>query len=258
MKRKILCSVAIVLLVAIASVPGLGADSPTLRNDMPQYLKSFQMTVNRQVRAYPDSYFLSGPEDELVIALTFDDGPDGKNTALLLDLLAEEEVSATFFVLGEQALQYPDLLRRIASEGHELGNHSFSHPDMRKLTNEHILQEELESTSQLITDLTGLAPMLMRPPYGALRDETIEFLAEGGWTIINWSIDSFDWDTEQNSASEITQKVLKYRHPGAIVLMHTGDGLDGTITALPAIIASLREEGYRFVTISQLLAPLGL
>jgi peptidoglycan/xylan/chitin deacetylase (PgdA/CDA1 family) len=220
---------------------------------MPAYLKSFQMTVNRQVRAYPESYFLAGPEDELAIALTFDDGPDGENTALLLDLLAEAEVSATFFVIGEKIKEYPDLLRRIASEGHELGNHSFSHPDMRKLTNEAVLHQELEPTAQLILDITGVSPMIMRPPFGALRDETIEFLAGEGWAMINWSIDSFDWDTEQNSATEITEKVLTYSHPGAIVLMHTGENLDGTLAALPSIIASLQEEGYHFVTISQLL-----
>ena len=192
-----------------------------------------------------------------MIALTFDDGPDGENTALLLDLLAETEVKATFFVVGEKIQEYPELLKRIASEGHELGNHSFSHPDMRKLTNDAILERELLPTAELITDLTGLAPMIMRPPYGALRDESIEYLTEAGWSIINWSIDSFDWDTTQNSASEITEKVLQYSHPGAIVLMHTGEGREGTLEALPEIIASLREDGYQFVTVSEILEILG-
>jgi peptidoglycan/xylan/chitin deacetylase (PgdA/CDA1 family) len=209
--------------------------------------------VNRQVSIYPDVYYLSGPEDIRAIALTFDDGPAGDATSQLLDLLAEERVRATFFVVGEKAQEQPDLIQRIVDEDHELGNHSWSHPDMRKYTNQHILDNELKNTSQVISDTVGLAPSIMRPPYGALRDETIEFLAEERWFIINWSIDSFDWDTTQNSPEEITEKVLEYSHPGAIVLMHTGEGLDGTIAALPEIIRVLREGGYEFVTVSELL-----
>jgi peptidoglycan/xylan/chitin deacetylase (PgdA/CDA1 family) len=155
--------------------------------------------------------------------------------------------------VGEKAQEQPDLIQRIVDEDHELGNHSWSHPDMRKYTNQHILDNELKNTSQVISDTVGLAPSIMRPPYGALRDETIEFLAEERWFIINWSIDSFDWDTTQNSPEEITEKVLEYSHPGAIVLMHTGEGLDGTIAALPEIIRVLREGGYEFVTVSELL-----
>lgn len=251
-KKLLLCIAAFTLPFAIPLI-GMAANTQRLRNDMPDYLKGFQATVKRQVIAYPDSYFLSGSEDVRMIALTFDDGPVGDNTSLLLDILAEEQVSATFFVIGSKAKQYPDLIKRIVAEGHELGNHSWSHPDLRKYTNMKVLQNELEPTTQIIQDIVGFTPLIMRPPYGALRDDTIEFLAEEGWLIINWSIDSFDWDTTQNSAVEITEKVLKYSHPGAIVLMHSGENLHGTVSALPEIIRSLREDGYHFVTVSELL-----
>lgn len=253
MFRRHLGLVLVLILVTTLTLTGLATSSPTLRNDMPDYLKGFQRTVNRQVSIYPDVYYLSGPEDVRAIALTFDDGPAGDATSQLLDLLAEERVRATFFVVGEKAQEQPDLIQRIVDEDHELGNHSWSHSDMRKYTNQHILDNELKNTSQVISDTVGLAPSIMRPPYGALRDETIEFLAEERWFIINWSIDSFDWDTTQNSPEEITEKVLEYSHPGAIVLMHTGEGLDGTIAALPEIIRVLREGGYEFVTVSELL-----
>ena len=212
------------------------------------------MTVNRQAAAYPAWFFLAASEEERLMALTFDDGPVGDHTAQLLDILGAEQVRATFFVLGNQVQDYPELVQRIVDEDHELGNHSWSHADLRSLSNEEILKEELIPTNERIWEAVGLTPPIMRPPYGALRDDSIEFLGEAGWLMINWAIDSFDWDSSQNSAEEIAGKVLTCSHPGVIVLMHSGEHLNGTVSALPQIIRALRAGRYEFVTISELLS----
>lgn len=212
--------------------------------------------MNTQRSRFPDVFFLSGATNERVIALTFDDGPD-INTPQMLDILADEGVRATFYVVGNNVKERPDTVLRMVSEGHELGNHSWSHPDFRELTDMDILNNELRRTSQILANLTGIYPKHMRPPYGAVRDSTIEFLGGAGWRVINWSVDSFDWDIKQNSAAEITAKVLEHSHPGAIVLMHTLAAIHGTVTALPGIIQSLRADGYEFLTVSELLGFTG-
>src|SRR5690554_1086485 len=132
------------------------------------------MTVNRQAAAYPAWFFLAASEEERLMALTFDDGPVGDHTAQLLDIIGAEQVRATFFVLGNQVQDYPELVQRIVDEDHELGNHSWSHADLRSLSNEEILKEELIPTNERIWEAVGLTPPIMRPPYGALRDDSIE------------------------------------------------------------------------------------
>lgn len=208
--------------------------------------------MNSQRSLFPDVLFLSAVTDERVIALTFDDCPD-INTPRLLDILADKGVRATFYVLGSNVKDHPDTVQRMVAEGHEVGNHSWSHPDFRELPDLVILNKELHRTSQIVADLTGIYPKHMRPPYGAVRDSTIGFLGEAGWKIVNWSVDSFDWDIKQNSAAEITSKVLGHSHPGAIILMHSGVTLHGTVAALPYIIQSLVDDGYKFLTVSELL-----
>lgn len=221
-----------------------------LRNDMPPNLVSFQNTVNRQAEKYPEFFHLQGPEQDFV-ALTFDDGPHGQNTSVILDILKTEGISATFFLTGEQVQKYPEVAQRIAKEGHQIGNHSWSHLDLRKMTDEGITAIQLEPTSSLLEELTGVYPKFMRPPYGALRDGSIQVLADQGWQIINWSIDSFDWDPKENSVTAILDKIHRYHHPGAIILMHCNGA--NTVEALPQVIKLLKDLGYDFQTVEELL-----
>lgn len=184
------------------------------------------------------------------IALTFDDGPDRINTPKLLDILRDEQVPATFFVLGEKVERYPEMTRRIFEEGHLIANHSRTHVDLSELTNEDILALELEPTSQAVERLTGFYPTIMRPPYGSLRQDSVMFLRENGWQIVRWSLDTFDWDSTRNSPEEIIERIQKGHHHKAVVLMHCNGPT--TIQALPEIIAILRSLGYEFVTVNQL------
>lgn len=208
--------------------------------------------MHRQAVLFPDVVFRFAATDEKTIALTFDDGPD-PITPQLLDILADETVPATFYVLGSNVNQFPDIARRIVADGHEIANHSWSHADFIGLTDEEILKNELLPTSQITFDVTGVYPKTMRPPYGNLRDETIPFLDKEGWKIIGWSVDTADWDRTRNSPEEIISRALNDRHPGAIVLMHSGYVMQNTVLALPEIIRGLKAEGYRFARVSELL-----
>ncbi len=237
------------LIILVLIITPLQVGNARLRNEMPPNLISFQNTVQRQADKYPDFFHLEAPT-EAFIALTFDDGPHAHNTPLILDILKAEGIKATFFVVGEQVRQYPKVAQRIVAEGHQIANHSWSHPDLRKVTDQAILEKQLEPTSSLVEELTGVFPKFIRPPYGALRDGTIEFLGTQGWQIINWSIDSFDWDPQENSVIAIVEKVKRYHHPGAIILMHCNGA--NTVQTLPEVIDSLRDLGYQFKTVEEL------
>lgn len=219
-----------------------------LKND--QFVHTMEEPIMREKTPRPQS--APPTEGELPankVALTFDDGPDAKNTAKILDILAEEKVSATFFVVGERVPRFPSVIERIFNEGHLLANHSQTHTDLAELTNEEIIELELDPTSRAVENITGFYPTVMRPPYGSLRVDSIHFLLESGWKIVRWSLDTFDWDKSRNSPEEIVQRVLELHHPNAVILMHCNG--QETVAALPDLIDGLRELGYDFVTVTQ-------
>lgn len=197
---------------------------------------------------------LSAPKPEpkplLKIALTFDDGPDAHYTSRILDILKTENVVGTFFVLGEHVGRYPRLVKRIFDEGHLIANHSHTHGDLTLLTNEEIIALELHPASRLVETVTGYYPMIMRPPYGSLRQDSVQFLREEGWKIVRWSLDTFDWDSTRNAPEQIIQRIQAQHHNGAIVLMHCNG--PATTRVLPDLIRILRDLGYDFVTVTQL------
>lgn len=184
------------------------------------------------------------------VALTFDDGPDPKYTPQLLEILQKEQVVATFFVVGERVGHYPDVVRRINREGHLIANHSFTHTDFEHLTNEEIVKLELDPASKAVEKLTGYYPLIMRPPYGSLRTDSVNFLRGEGWHIVRWSLDTFDWDRTRNKPERIINRILELHHPNAIVLMHCNN--KATVEVLPQVIKTLRDLGYDFVTVTDL------
>lgn len=189
-------------------------------------------------------------EEAKCIALTFDAGP-GKYSATLLDLLAEEEVPVTFFLMGKKHIDtYPELVRRMADEGHELANHTWNHPRLTEISREEI-REELVSVQEAIEDLTGYTPTLMRPPQGRTDDTVSEVSRELGLAQILWSVTAKDYKT--NDSELIKERVLDGADRDGIILLH--DIYKGTVPAVPGIIEELKAEGYTFVTVSQLLAP---
>lgn len=185
------------------------------------------------------------------VALTFDDGPDHTNTPKILDILKEEKVVATFFVLGQKVEWYPEITQRIFEEGHLIANHSRTHVELSTLTNENIINNELAPTSAAIEKITGYYPKIMRPPYGSLRSDSVQFLRQAGWHIVRWSLDTFDWDRNLNKPEKIVQRIEANHHPNAIILMHCNG--PETVEALPSVIETLRALGYDFVNISELL-----
>ena len=183
------------------------------------------------------------------IAITFDDGPHATLTPKLLDLLKERNIKATFFVIGKNAAEYPDILRRIAAEGHEIANHSWSHPDLAKLPQDTV-RGEISRTQDAITNTIARPVTLLRPPYGALQTTQKQWVHDTyGYRIILWDVDPLDW--RRPGASVVSERILKGAKPGSIILAH--DIHPGTIEAMPATLDQLIARGFQFVTVSELI-----
>lgn len=191
------------------------------------------------------------------IAMTFDDGPDAKLTPRLLDILKERNIHATFFVLGNMVKSHPEILQRESAEGHEIGNHSWSHLPLTKVVQrEGGLHHELADTSDLIKQTIGKPVTLMRPPYGATNPRLSKAIErEYGMKVILWSVDPDDW--KDPGPSVVSSRIINGwkqsggTKPGAIILAH--DIHKGTIEAMPATLDALLAKGYKFVTISELI-----
>lgn len=184
------------------------------------------------------------------IALTFDAGPS-ENSPRLLDILKEKQVPATFFLLGKRHIEkYPELVRRMAAEGHEVASHTWDHKILTGLPAREI-REELRKPDDAIERLTGRRPTLMRPPQGRTDDTVHRICREEGLAEVLWSVTAKDYTTDDSRL--IQKRVLEQASRDGIILLH--DIYPGTVPAVPGIIDALKERGYAFVTVPQLLAP---
>lgn len=184
-------------------------------------------------------------EEEKKIALTFDDGPRSKTTPVLLDGLKERDVKVTFFVIGEYAAQYPEIVKREAKEGHIVGNHTWSHVEITRISEEQA-RKEIMDTSELIEKITGKPTAFMRPPFGAWQKE-LEL--ELNVMPVLWNVDPLDWTTENED--EIVNKVVTDVKENDIILLH--DCYISSVNAALRIVDLLQKEGYTFVTVEELL-----
>ncbi len=190
-----------------------------------------------------------GPADQKVVALTFDDGPHPTFTPRLLDILDEKNVRATFYMVGHRVARHPGLVKRIRRDGHEIGNHSWSHANLATRSDTALL-DELDRTAKAIQQAGGKRPKTMRPPFGSMSPRQSRLvMAERKMPTVMWSIDSLDY-TGSSSAS-ITNRILRRAHNGAIILNH--DIHARTIRAMPATIDGLKGRGFKFVTVSKLI-----
>lgn len=182
----------------------------------------------------PGAVYRCGPG---AIALTFDDGPHPERTPRVLDLLAQAKVHATFFLIGERAVAHPELVRRIAAEGHEVGNHSWSHARRLPFCSGRRIEAELSRCQDALAELTGVTPRLFRPPYGA-RDVRVYRIARAlELTPVLWSVDSFDWAGV--SAQRVLARARRARG-GDVVLLHDGDPkAEGLLPALAEWLPAL-------------------
>src|SRR5213083_2418863 len=220
---------------------GLGAESisatPDAARENPAAPEESSITFN--------SVHVDGP----YIAMTFDDGPSATLTPKLLDLLAAHHIKATFFVIGENVAEHPDIVARAAREGHEIGNHSWSHPNFAKMSQESV-RSQLQRTDDAIKNATGKRPTLMRPPYGSLTEREKHWIHdEFGYRIILWDVDPYDW--KRPGPAVVRNRILKETQPGSIVLSH--DIHPGTIEAMPSTFDALEAKGFKFVTVSELI-----
>ncbi len=193
-----------------------------------------------------NSVYVDGP----YIAMTFDDGPSATLTPKLLDLLAARKIKATFFVVGQNVAECPAIVARAAREGHEIANHSWSHPNLGKMGDDAV-RRELQKTDDAIKAAIGVRPTLMRPPYGSITARQKTWIHDSlGYRVIIWDVDPLDW--KRPGPSVVTSRILKETHPGSIILAH--DIHAPTIEAMPATFEQLQDKGFKFVTVSELLA----
>ncbi|HET7580981.1 MAG TPA: polysaccharide deacetylase family protein [Bacillales bacterium] len=193
------------------------------------------------------------PTDRKVMALTFDDGPSPKSTPGILDVLKKYNANATFFVTGENVKKYPELVRREVREGNEVGNHTYTHPSFRGASREQILKQ-IEKTEQAIQEVIHQTPTLFRPPEGYYNETIINAAREKGYTVVMWSWDQDTMDWSRPGVGSIVQKVVTHASNGDIVIFHDYvPGRTQTIAALKEILPELKEEGYEFVTVSEML-----
>ncbi|GAX42913.1 polysaccharide deacetylase [Tolypothrix sp. NIES-4075] len=189
-------------------------------------------------------------QGQKVIALTFDDGPWPESTAKVLDILKKNNIKGTFFLIGRNLKNFPELAKRIVAEGHVIGNHTWTHS--YHFMNPQVAAYELDSTSDLIYQTTGVKTTLFRPPGGIMNNGVAAYARNEKYTIVMWSADSVDYS--RPSVPRLIHNVTKEAKPGGIVLMHDGGGnRSHTVQSLPQIIDYFKKQGYSFVTIPELL-----
>jgi peptidoglycan/xylan/chitin deacetylase (PgdA/CDA1 family) len=202
------------------------------------------------VTATPAVSYSAVHVDGPFVAMTFDDGPSSKLTPGLLDILAQHHIHATFFVIGKNAAEYPEILQRAVREGHEIGNHSWSHPSFGKMRDESV-RTELQKTDDAIRAAIGTRPILMRPPYGSITARQKRWIySEFGYRTILWDVDPLDW--KRPGPAVVTSRIVRETRPGSIILSH--DIHPGTIKAMSAAFDQLQAKGFKFVTVSELIA----
>ena len=186
-----------------------------------------------------------GKEEHPRIAITFDDGPNSTWTPKLLSGLKERGVKASFFVIGEKAGQNPDIIKRMFEEGHVVGNHTYTHVQLTRL-NDVQACEEITKTNDIIKEITGTYPQFIRPPFGSWNDNL-----ECGITMfpVMWTIDTLDWTTE--NTDKVVNKAVSQARDNAIILLH--DNYESSVDAALRIVDELKEKGYEFVTVEELL-----
>lgn len=203
---------------------------------------------------FPGLFFREGDPKKKQVALTFDDGPDSVYTPQMLDVLSKHQVRGTFFLIGNRAELFPDVVKRIVQEGHIVGNHTMTHPDILKLTTEQTAQNICQA-EETLASLIDYRTSLFRSPYGSLNPERIKEIEKLGYKIIAWNVDSLDW--KSLTAEQVQYNILENAKEGSIILQHSSGGdeenLSGSVEALGAVITELKNEGYSFVTIPELL-----
>ena len=216
------------------------------------FLTVIVVAVLIPVSASAEQVYGCASNDDMKIALTFDDGPHPRVTNKILDVLSKYGVKATFFMVGENVKNYPDTARRVAREGHEIGNHTYTHPHIKNMSADELMSEMVKC-DKIIKENTGVSSVkLFRPPEGVIDSAVKAISSEKGYSIILWRVDTRDW--AGTSVNEIKSNIDKNVVAGDIILMH--DYISKkchTVEVLDEIIPMLIGKGYEFVTVSELI-----
>ncbi len=209
--------------------------------------KNTAVTVSGTKRDLP-IYCVEKPETEKTVALSFDAAWGNEDTQQLIDILSQYNVKTTFFVVGGWVDKYPESVKQLSDAGHEIMNHSDTHPHMTQISKEK-MKEEVTKCDEKIKAITGVTPTLFRAPYGDYNNEVVQAMRETGHFTIQWDVDSLDW--KDLSAEEICHRVTTKVKPGSIVLFH--NAALHTPEALPMILQKLQNDGYKIVPVSELI-----
>lgn len=228
--------------------------SSKLNNAAPNLTKKLEPLANADSSSSSLVLYSSPNRTLKRVALTFDDGPDAYYTPQILGILKQNNIKATFFIVGLRAQSHPDMVRRIISEGHAIGNHTWDHPVLSKLTTDKV-KEQVQRTEQLLYNITGSKTAMFRTPYGSTTPQVINEISSLGYKIIDWSVDTRDW--AKTPVPQIMDYVSNELYPGGIILKHCSGSkssdLSNTVKALPQIISLLKSRGYSFVMVQDLL-----
>ncbi len=239
---------SILLSLIVCSLPACAADQPAVAEPAAGYgqpvTPSPEPEKGKQ-RVTFTACHVEGP----FISITFDDGPHGGQTPRLLKMLKDRGIKATFFCCGQCVAQNPEVAKQIVTEGHEIANHSWNHPQLTKL-GEAAVHDQIDRTHNVIKQTTGVTPTLLRPPYGAFTVQQRAWAnATWGYKTILWDVDSLDW--KHRSPAKTESIILSETKKGSIILCH--DIHKTTVDAMPATLDALLAKGFKFVTMSDLI-----
>ncbi|MGA2352527.1 MAG: glycosyltransferase [Terracidiphilus sp.] len=255
-------------IIRVTGLPQAGKRTIVVDTDEPDPRR--KLIIDEHMDVYPRTYTIQQYGYHAnEVSLSFDDGPDPKWTPKILDILRNKGVKGTFLMIGNEAAQYVSVMKRVVREGHEIGNHTWSHPDISEISNGQ-LDLELKFTERLFASKLGIQPLYFRPPYDIDEEPDtddqaapVERIQQAGYTIIGSKLDTSDWNEHPHkSPQEITQTILdqleimktKPQFRGSIILLHDGGGdRSATVAALPMLIDTLRAHGYAIVPVSQLM-----
>jgi peptidoglycan-N-acetylglucosamine deacetylase len=254
MSQKHLHSFIICLILSFLSSQ-ITAQTNILRGYGDKESIQFRKRVMLQSSTYPNAFFLEQKNaTKKVIALTFDDSPDLVYTTQVLHILKMYKAVATFFLVGDSIDKYPNVAKKIVADGHIVASHSYNHVNLMRFSPENAYTKQVAKAQTTFQKHLGVTPLLLRPPYGDVTNAEIAYLSTKNIDLVNWSIDSFDYNKKMNEPSRMIRRIRQLAHSGAIVLMHSAGGnRQRTIQALPKIIANLHQQGYTLVTVPQLL-----
>jgi len=213
-------------------------------------MNAMRKKMKEQALTHKDTIFLDDQPESNSVYLTFDDGPDGKVTPRILDILQSYNVKGNFFFLGESAKMYPEVVKETFDRGNFIGNHTYDHKDLTTLSIGEI-KNEIDKTEEVISSITGKKSTAIRPPYGAFNGNVIKAIKDNGSVSVLWSVDTLDWSKRE--VASILKNVTDNLRPGDIILMHSNGDKGVTADALPYVIEAIKARGYKISTLDKLV-----